>query len=355
MQGWNSQKIRPNAYFCGGAPYMDGYPMKYMPKPLRYQIYEYFLIGDNEAPEGINRQNHTPKSVIERMVNDGAICVKTHYEKGFGKDQSSPTPEVALIKELREEAHRAGIPILIHANNEGAQRFAIEANVDALAHGMWKKKSQSDEGEEAVKDVLDDLIRKKIAVQPTIQVLYGERDLHDPNYLNQEAMKRVLPESLLKWYASKEGQIHRERMAKFPFVKNLLDKEGWQQINAEGIVLVKETLSYLAANGGTLQFGSDTPSDITFANPPGLNGRKEMQHWQEAGVTPIQFIKSATIANAKFFHLDKKIGSVEPGKYADLLLLNEDPTKSYSAYDAIDMVISNGVAHTRKALSAKVD
>lgn len=352
MQDWNSQKIRPNAYFCGGAPYMDGYPMSYMPKPLRYQISQYFLIGDNEVPKGINKHDHTPKSVITRMVNDGAICVKTHFEKGFGQDQSLPTPEVALIKELRQEAHRAGIPILIHANNEAAQRFAIEADVDALAHGMWKKKSQSEWGEGGVKDVLDDLIGKKIAVQPTIQVLYGERDLHDPNYLNQEAMKRVIPESLLKWYASKEGQKPRVRMAKFPFVKDQLEKEGWQQIDAKAIALVKKTFSYLVANGGTLQFGSDTPSDMTFANPPGLNGRKEMQHWQEAGVTPIQFLKSATIGNAKFFHLDKKIGSVEPGKYADLLLLNQDPTKSYSAYDAIEMVISNGVAHNRNRLAA---
>ena len=77
-----------------------------------------------------------------------------------------------------------------------------------------------------------------------------------------------------------------------------------------------------------------------------------MKHWQEAGVTPIQFLKSATISNARFFNLDKMVGSVESGKYADLLLLNEDPTKSYSAYDAIDMVISNGVVHNRSELSS---
>jgi len=45
----------------------------------------------------------------------------------------------------------------------------------------------------------------------------------------------------------------------------------------------------------------------------------------EAGLTPLQALRSATITPAKFFNLDNKIGTIDPGKYADLVILNSNP------------------------------
>ena len=69
----------------------------------------------------------------------------------------------------------------------------------------------------------------------------------------------------------------------------------------------------------------DTPSDMTFANPPGLNGRMEMTNLARAGLSLDQLLRAMTIDNARFFGLADELGSIEVGKQADLLILSEKP------------------------------
>jgi imidazolonepropionase-like amidohydrolase len=89
-------------------------------------------------------------------------------------------------------------------------------------------------------------------------------------------------------------------------------------------------------------FGTDTPSAPTYANPPGLNGWLEMLRLIDAGETPAQIFKSATLTNAQALKLDRDIGTVQVGKRADLLLLRQDPTQTIDAYTGIVKVILNG-------------
>ena len=139
-----------------------------------------------------------------------------------------------------------------------------------------------------------------------------------------------------------------------PHVAKLLADGRWKELDADPIARVTAALSYLASNGGLLIFGSDTPSDPTYANPPGLNGRLEMRRWTEAGVTPARLFRAATISNAKFFGLEEEIGTVQEGKRADLLLMTKDPFLDASAFDAIDIVILGGHVFRRSELSARV-
>ena len=53
----------------------------------------------------------------------------------------------------------------------------------------------------------------------------------------------------------------------------------------------------------------------------------------------------ATIEAAQVMHLDKDFGSVTPGKYADMILVNGDPTKQMSDIRHVDTVIKNGVVY----------
>ena len=85
-----------------------------------------------------------------------------------------------------------------------------------------------------------------------------------------------------------------------------------------------------------------TPSAPTYANPPGLNGWLEMRRLIEAGETPAQIFKSATLTNAQALRLDRDIGTVQVGKRANLLLLRQDPTQTIDAYAGIVKVILNG-------------
>lgn len=351
---WNALDVRPSAYFCGSAPVMDGYPMGFIPRAVRYQVTPYFLLGDRVAPNGVDPALHAPQAIARRIKNDGAICIKAYHESGFGGGGTQPVPAPELIRDLTVAAHQQGLPVILHANSETAQRFGLMVGVDGFAHGMWTwNAAGGDSLTPEITAVLDAILETKIAVQPTIQVLHGERDLHDPDYLSDARLADVLPQSLIAWYASEAGQAPSTAMADIPYVAQLIEAKGWQALNAVPIERVRRGTGYLAARGGRLIFGSDTPSDLTYANPPGLNGRLEMSQWMKSGVTPAQFFHAATLENARFFNLDDRIGSIEVGKDADLLLLQDNPFDGIGAFDGITHVIVRGKVIERAKLSAR--
>jgi imidazolonepropionase-like amidohydrolase len=258
-----------------------------------------------------------------------------------------------LIRQLKAAASAADLPLLLHANSQEAQEFGTNADVDVFTHGMWTWTDRTKTAIHAdIGQILDAMITQKVALQPTIQVLYGERDVFDPRYLDSADLAEVLPQSLINWYKTSEGQGFRNSLAEAPYVQTVLKTKGWESIDKQAIERVKKTFAYIAKNGRKLSFGSDTPSDLTFANPPGLNGRFEMKRWQQAGVTAKQFLAAATIDNAELFNLQNFIGSVEVGKRADLLILKDNPLNNIDAFDSIKTVISAGKVLPRESLAA---
>jgi imidazolonepropionase-like amidohydrolase len=99
-----------------------------------------------------------------------------------------------------------------------------------------------------------------------------------------------------------------------------------------------------------LLFGSDTPAGDGFGNPPGLNGRLELQDWADAGAPLSLILRAATLDNAIVLGLSHELGSIEAGKRADLLLLKENPLANVSAYDSIETIFLNGEPIARETL-----
>jgi imidazolonepropionase-like amidohydrolase len=349
MARWRSHDIASDAYFCGGAALMDGYSMNYAPKPQRYQNWPYMLIEPGvPAPDGIDPALHTPQAVVSRMKADGAICVKTFFERGFGGVRDLPVPRLETIRALVKAAHAAGLPVLMHANTDEAQRFGLDAGVDILAHGLWnwsQEHSTSSNVTPGVQKILDDELARKVGLQPTMQVLHGITDLFSESYLSDPRLTRVLPPTLIDWYRSPEGQWFRVLISQDVKSANA-DPSEVERVIDEGIGPVidrgQQATAYLIARHGRILFGSDTPSAPTYANPPGLNEWLEMHRLIEAGETPAQIFKSATLTNAQALKLDGDIGTVQVGKRANLLLLRQDPTSTIDAYAGIVKVILDG-------------
>ena len=63
-----------------------------------------------------------------------------------------------------------------------------------------------------------------------------------------------------------------------------------------------------------LLFGSDTPGVDGFGNPPGLNGRLELQNWADAGAPLSLILRAATLDNATALGLSHELGSIEVGR-----------------------------------------
>ncbi len=71
--------------------------------------------------------------------------------------------------------------------------------------------------------------------------------------------------------------------------------------------------------------------------------QRELELLVEAGLTPMEAIVAGTYENARFFRNENRIGSVEKGKLADLLLIEGDPLKDIKAMRQIRRVMLNGV------------
>jgi imidazolonepropionase-like amidohydrolase len=86
---------------------------------------------------------------------------------------------------------------------------------------------------------------------------------------------------------------------------------------------------------GTDQLPSE-PNDGTTATA------REAQYYVEAGMTPLQALRAATIEPAKMLGADDNIGSLEVGKYADILAVEKDPTEDITALRNISLVMKGG-------------
>jgi imidazolonepropionase-like amidohydrolase len=114
---------------------------------------------------------------------------------------------------------------------------------------------------------------------------------------------------------------------------------------------VRQVVAYLASKDANFVFGTDTPSSPTYGNLPGLNGYLEMRQLQKAGMSLTQIFKAATISNAREFKMGSQVGSIEPGKIANLVLMKKPPLESIDAYDSIITVWVHGKAIPRNDLA----
>ncbi len=362
MTRWKSQDVAPDTYFCGAAPLIDGYPMTFFPQPARYDEMPYFIVERSAAsslPAEIDAAAHTPDAVVAQMKADGAICVKTFFDRGPDPRSSLPVPRLETIRALVRAAHAAGLPVLLHASSEEAQAFGLDAGVDVMAHGLWNwgEDSAPPTGlTPTVQATLDRVMRMNVGWQPTFRVGMGFRDLLLPSFLSDPLLPHVLPAPLIQWYRTEEGQsFHNQLASGFLAASNGDAKAVEARVNAiysANFGQLERATRYLAEHGGRLLLGTDTPCAPLYSNPPGLNGWWEIQSLAAAGVTPAQIFRAATLANAQALGLSREIGTVQTGKRANLLLLRQDPTQSIQAYGEIVKIILHGRVLDRSGLAA---
>jgi imidazolonepropionase-like amidohydrolase len=94
--------------------------------------------------------------------------------------------------------------------------------------------------------------------------------------------------------------------------------------------------------------GTDTPPGVYIF--PGFSLHEELQRFVAAGFTPLEALQTATINPAKFLGKEHELGTVEPGKYADLVLLDANPLDDIRNTQKIAAVIVNGRYLSRAAL-----
>lgn len=353
LEEFRRAPLRPDLYDCGASlPFANGYPMSFAPPGIRFKLFPNFIYDPKQAstiPAEYKPQDHTPAATVALVKRSGGVCVKTYFERGFGADRNLPVMDAAVLRDIRRAATQADLVLMMHANSFEAQKFAVEGDVDVLVHGMWNwgGLEQQTELPREIKYVLDRIAQKRIGYQSTIQVMQGLRVYFDPEYLKIEAIPKVIPAEMLEWFNSPEGKWFKKELvdgsASDAAVRDRFDKGPIRR--------VRQVVAYLAIKDANFLFGTDTPSSPTYGNLPGLNGYMEMRQLQEAGLSLKQIFRAATINNAREFKIDSQVGTIEPGKIANLVLLRKSPLESVDAYDSIVTVWIHGKQISRDSLA----
>jgi len=92
-------------------------------------------------------------------------------------------------------------------------------------------------------------------------------------------------------------------------------------------------------NGVTLLSGTDIPN---FELVPGASLHHELEILVEAGIPPLEVIKIATRNGATALGKEEDVGTIEPGKQADMIILSDNPVNEISNTKKIEAVINNG-------------
>jgi imidazolonepropionase-like amidohydrolase len=167
--------------------------------------------------------------------------------------------------------------------------------------------------------------------------------------------ERTIPDDLVKEIAAKgvtcsvmpttKAYIETVPKAVRPFHVNSM--QNIKALIAAGVPLM------LSTDAGIENPLPDKPLETPIIDPRTKLGEGEfaaLQGLGELGVNPMTILQIATINVAKGYKLDKAIGSLEPGKTADLLVLDKDPLADAKNYRSISMVIKDGRIVDRAAL-----
>jgi imidazolonepropionase-like amidohydrolase len=351
--------VHPRLFGSGrGIRIFDGYGQSLFPKPLRYRIFPNWVYNPEQKssiPESFDAAEHTVDNVLKEVLKTNPVCTKTYYEAGFGGAFNWPVPSDSILSEIVKQSHDHGLPVAIHANSASGYKAGLRAGIDIFAHGLWHWEGEpldatpTPETHEILKQMAD----KGSYMQPTTRVIRGEYDDYTWGLINHPEIKNVLPEVLIRHMQTPEGQFaKREITDRYNTLKPDSDVPNDDYFRF-GIDKVKNTTRLANDFGVKILFGSDTPAAAGIGNPPGLNGYLEMQSLHESGLTPEDIFIAATIRNATAFKLQHKIGSIQTGLYADLLILTKDPLKTIEAFKLISNVVIDGEMISRDSLKAK--
>ncbi len=350
---FESAPLHPRLVHCGqGVILSDGFMALDVPGGDLEQAYPGYLV-DHYA-KGIAADEidpaHTPAAAVDFVAKSGGRCIKIYYEEALwwpGERPEFSLPSHEIIRELVEVAHARGLPVLLHATTPRGHRFGLEVGVDVIVHGMWEWPDQPFDAPTLRTDYRE--VANAVSVsgtwlQPTFTTIRTTGSMFDRRVLLADGWQNVVPPSYMH-YLQTEAQAQRDDFLNmfahyFPDGTTEEDMPVLQQAFRDRY----SRLIIDMVNSGTgLLFGTDTAvGGFGWAAPPGLAGYWEIKHWIDAGIAPAEMFEALTINNAVALGLADVIGTIEPDKHADLLLLRENPLASAEAYNTIDIVVLGG-------------
>jgi imidazolonepropionase-like amidohydrolase len=213
-----------------------------------------------------------------KVIASGAVLA---YGGVPGEPEMTPEELAAVV----EVAHRHGLKVAAHAHGAQSIRDAILAGCDTIEHAS-----------------LIDAADIELARQRQVAL---SMDVYDGDYIDTEGRKQGWPaEFLRKNVETTEAQ-----------------RQGFTAAHAAGVPIV---------------FGTDAA-----VYPHGLNAR-QFPIMVERGMTPMEAIQAATSVAAKYLGWSDRVGSIEPGRYGDVIAVKGDPLADVRRLQDVSVVVKGG-------------
>jgi hypothetical protein len=255
----------------------------------------------------------------------------------------------AELKAAIDAAHKRGIKVTGHLCSV-TYREAAELGIDDLEHGFFVN-TQLDPGNKPdvcsdsageytlehmppdgpdAKDLIDTLVKHHVAITSTLPVFEGDAGGGRPP-IRQQALDAMTPEAREAFSYMRQWPASRTKADQAMLFKRDMELER----------------AFVAA-GGLLIAGPDPTGagDVV----PGFGDQREIELLVEAGFTPVEAIKIATLNGATYMGKERQIGSLAAGKSADLVVLKGDPSKQISDIENVEIVFKDGIGYDSQKL-----
>jgi imidazolonepropionase-like amidohydrolase len=253
------------------------------------------------------------QAFVDARIAEGSDFIKIIHDDGSTwpwTNQHVPMLDNPTMRALVNAAHKRGKLAVVHVLSEQQARDAIEAGADGLAHLFYGDSVSSDFGKLAAKH--------HVFVVPTLIALYPQ--------CGKSLGPMILSDPQLGPHISEEW--HRSMNTSKP------DPSANHFCGA-----ADQAVRQLTQAGVPLLTGTDAPTPGTTY---GASVHGELELLVRNGLTPIQALVAATSTPATAFRLADR-GRISPGKRADLLLVDGDPTKNIVDTRKIIAVWKRGV------------
>jgi|HigsolmetaAR202D_1030399.scaffolds.fasta_scaffold11318_3 Imidazolonepropionase and related amidohydrolases len=273
------------------------------------------------------------RTQVRELKAAGVDAIKAVLDSGSAGSLFSRM-DTTILKAIIEEAHRLKLPVVVHTGDSRDVKDAVELGADGIEHG-------------SARDVIPNALFQQMAVKkttydPTLAVADAARQLADgkTDVLDRSLVQQVGPAPLLR--STRDYLLDPKRRAES-------EKSGHYPMDLK---IAMENLRRAWKAGVPLVAGSDSGNPLVFHGP---SIHREMALWVEAGIPAEAALHAATVEAARRLGAGDRIGSIEEGREATLLLVDGDPLKDISSTERISGLFFKGERVGRSGLFEEYD
>lgn len=273
--------------------------------------------GTEDFRWGVNGVEDARKKV-RQLAKAGVDCIKV-------VDQDKMTiPEFQAVV---DEAHKFDLKVVAHSHRPEEIRRGLKAGADCFEHtGLSSAPRYPDDIIEMIKERTADMSQGPLFWCPTVEGLYNYEYVRDnPEKLDNDSWHLGLPDSVIT--DIKKSIAHPDRLPYF-------------QLTPSRRPTLETKIKQLLDAGVVLMIGTDSGIPMKFHSQSTWN---ELDVWvNEFGIDPMYALRAATYWPALWMGVADEVGTITPGKYADIIAVKGDVLRYINLLEDVDMVIKHG-------------